>query len=60
MKRYLPIVFILATSGCACALDDEDRAEGKPGMGQCIATSMLKGAACSTNTTDPNACPGRP
>lgn len=47
----------LLLAACACALDDEDRAAGKPPLWQCFAANSVRAVACRTKTTDNEECP---
>ncbi len=53
MCRSLMALVALATlSGCACALDDEDRAAGKPSIWQCVAAGAIEAVGCSSNNSN--------
>ena len=58
LRRAVALMSLLLFSACACAIRDEDRAQGKPGAGQCLAAVFAKSYACGTQTTSPQQCPG--
>jgi len=60
MRPFVLIAMCLTLNACACALDDDDRAAGKPPLWQCFVANSLKSYACQNGDTDRDNCLTQP